>query len=382
MLHGNRDLIQFIRDQIARQGPVTFKWFMGQALYHPELGYYSSGRCSIGRDGDYFTNVSVGRLFGRLLASQFSEIWDKLGCPSDFVIVEQGAQNGDFARDVLEAIRDGKPDLFSVLRYWIIEPFPILQERQTAALQPFADRVSWTNAPDDLAPFSGVHFSNELLDSMPVHLISRCENGWQEMRVNVMEDEFCFVTSAIDDPDLRLHVNAIPFPPDYEYQTEVNLAALKWIETISEKLVRGYVFTIDYGYSRDEYYAPERTHGTLRSCANHRILPSPFSAVGYADLTAHVDWTSVALKAEQCGFAVTGFTDQHHFITGIVTTLLADQFGPEAENKSRRALQTLLHPELLGRTFQVLGLGKDVPRDEALSGFRFMQKSPVSGCGD
>ena len=99
---GNPVLIEFIRDTIRRHGPVTFEWFMEQALYHPEVGYYSSGRCVIGRRGDYFTNVSVGPLFGRLLAAQFAEMWELMGRPDDFVIVEQGAHHGDFARDVEE----------------------------------------------------------------------------------------------------------------------------------------------------------------------------------------------------------------------------------------------------------------------------------------
>src|SRR5207244_6800022 len=98
---GNPVLIDFIRRAIRQTGPVTFEWFMEQALYHPELGYYSSGRCAIGRRGDYFTNVSVGPLFGRLLAAQFAEMWELMGRPDNFVMVEQGAHHGDFARDVL-----------------------------------------------------------------------------------------------------------------------------------------------------------------------------------------------------------------------------------------------------------------------------------------
>ena len=103
------DLAEFIREAIRRDGPVPFAWFMEQALYHPQHGYYSSGRCAIGRRGDYFTNVSVGPLFGRLLAAQFIEMWESLGRPADFVIVEQGAHHGAFARDVLEAVRERAP---------------------------------------------------------------------------------------------------------------------------------------------------------------------------------------------------------------------------------------------------------------------------------
>src|SRR3977135_2504902 len=107
---GNPVLIDFIRDTIRRDGPVSFEWFMEQALYQPEFGYYSSGRCAIGRRGDYFTNGSVGPLFGRLLAAQFVEMWESLGRPGDFVVVEQAAHHGDLARDVLKALRERAPD--------------------------------------------------------------------------------------------------------------------------------------------------------------------------------------------------------------------------------------------------------------------------------
>src|SRR3954463_1790282 len=117
---GNPDLVEFIRATIRRSGPVTFEWFMEQALYHPELGFYSSGRGRIGRRGDYFTNVSVGPLFGKILAAQFAEMWEVMGRPRDFTILEQGAHNGDFARDVLEEMRRRKPDFFEVLCYRIV----------------------------------------------------------------------------------------------------------------------------------------------------------------------------------------------------------------------------------------------------------------------
>src|SRR5947209_17793558 len=126
---GNPDLIRLIRTEIEKHGPFSFAWFMQQALYHPEHGYYSSGRCAIGRRGDYFINVSVGPIFGQLLAAQFAEIWERLGRIDNFVLVEQGAHDGDLARDVLQSTRKRWPDFFAALRYRIIEPFPILQER-------------------------------------------------------------------------------------------------------------------------------------------------------------------------------------------------------------------------------------------------------------
>ncbi len=361
---GNPVLVDLIRETIGRTGPVSFAWFMEQALYHPEFGYYSSGQCQIGRRGDYFTNVSVGPLFGRMLAAQFAEMWEIMGRPGAFTIVEQGAHRGDFAKDVLEAVREGAPDFFSALRYCGIGPFPILEARQKETLGEFTGKVTWRKSVSELERFAGVHFSNELLDAMPVHLISReNDEDWRERLVDESADGFAFVTRPITDEKLRRHLEKVPRSGDRVYETEVNLAALEWIESVAQKLTRGFVLAVDYGYPRAEFYAVERVAGTLQCRANRCAIGSPLEKIGRADITAHVDWTSIVERAEESGLMLAGFTDQHHFITG----LLSRRTPQESES---RALQTLLHPELLGTRFQYLALSKDVP-EPALSGFRF-----------
>jgi SAM-dependent MidA family methyltransferase len=147
----------------------------------------------------------------------------------------------------------------------------------------------------------------------------------------------------------------------------VNLAALEWIGEVSMKLDRGFVLAVDYGYSRDHFYAPERTSGTLQCYAAHRTVSSPLQDIGQTDISAHLDWTSIAESAEECGLTLTGFTDQHHFITGLLSL-----WTPE--ESERRALQTLLHPEFLGTRFQYLALSKNAQQDQ-LSGFRFAREA-------
>jgi SAM-dependent MidA family methyltransferase len=364
MLTGDQALTGIIRQAIREIGPVRFDWFMEQALYHPEFGYYSSGQCAIGRRGDYFTNVSVGPLFGRLLAAQFAEMWEILGRPDDFTIVEQGAHQGEFAGDVLEEARERTPDFFAVLRYCVVEPFAILEARQKERLRDFKEKLSWRESLSELEPFTGVHFSNELLDSMPVRLISRASGeDWKERLVDRDGDSFAFVTRPIADEKLRQHLEKLPRSGDESYETEVNLVVLDWIEAVARKLTRGFVLAVDYGYPLAEFYAAERTTGTLQCRANHRVVRSPLEEIGRADITTHVDWTSVAERGEEAFLSLIGFTDQHHFITGLLT-----RRAPE--ESERRALQTLLHPELLGARFQCLALGKNV-FDAEMSGFRF-----------
>ena len=331
---------------------------MEQALYHPQYGYYSSGRAAIGRKGDYFTNVSVGPLFGRLLAAQFIEIWERLGQIDNFAIVEQGAHDGQFARDVLAAVRVRSPECFSALRYRIIEPFPFWQDRQSqtlegrapshsgttqkSSLQSFHDKVEWTKSLNELEPFVGVHFSNELLDAMPINLSGKL--------VGLDGENFAFVEGVADAP--------------------INQATLDWIDNLSSKLRRGFVIAVDYGLVREEF------REIVQARAQHRLLDSPFEQVGEADLTAHINWTEIAGRAEANGLRIAGFADQHHFMTGLIAAF------PELveEEESKRALQTLLHPEMLGRVFQVLALNRDVDPTVPLAGFKFARE-PRSALG-
>ena len=331
---------------------------MEQVLYHPEHGYYSSGCCVIGRKGDYFTNVSVGPLFGQLMVAQFAEIWQELGKINDFVIVEQGAHDAQFARDVLQSSQERTPEFFEASRYRIIEPFPILREQQSQTLEPFRDKVEWRSS---FEPFVGVHFSNELLDALPVRLIS----GGVEKLVDIQGDKLLFIERPLS-------------------STAFNQAALDWVDSVAANLQRGYVITIDYGHSGNQF------QGNVQVRARHRHLDSPFEQIGHADITMQVDWTSIACRAEANGLRVAGFTDQHHFLAGIIsmwpdivqacppnsTALSRRVRAAGADRKTKRALQTLLHPEMLGRAFQVLALAKNVDSGAPpLSGFKFAREA-------
>ncbi len=348
---------------------------MKQALYHPALGYYSSGRAKIGRSGDYFSNVSVGPLFGRLMAAQFAEMWEKLGRPNEFKIVEQGAHDGSFACDALTVARQKHTEFFERLSYIIVEPFPVLQSRQRATLQDFTGRVEWKDSLDQLEPFRGVHFSNELIDAMPVHLVKWTGTEWLERCVAESNGDFSLVDQPVRDPELLDRLRHIPSPLPDGYETEVNLEVLRWIDALAPKLETGFVLAVDYGFSRDEFYAPDRSRGTLQCYANHRVLPSPLIQIGEADMSAHVEWTSLIEKASASGLTSAGFADQHHFITGLLHGLLATELET-ADAKTKRALHTLMHPGFLGMKFQCLVLAKNVEQAATLSGLRFAGAPP------
>lgn len=366
-----RALIEHIRETILREGPVTFAWFMEQALYHPEHGYYSSGRAAIGHGGDYFTSVSVGPLFGRLLAAQFAEMWELLGRPTDFAVVEQGAHTGELADDVLQAARKSHPEFFHAIHYVIVEPFAVWQSRQTEALAEFGGKITWQKYVADLAPFSGAHFSNELIDAMPVHLVKWTGTEWRERHVAVVADSFLFVDLPLSKKRLEERLQRVPQPLPAGYETEINLGALDWMEALGPKLTAGWILAADYGYTRDEFYAAHRSTGTLRSYAKHQVLSSPLLQIGHADITAHVDWTSLAEQAADCELSVEGLADQHHFITGLLAGKIGQALASSEDAKTKRALQTLLHPGFLGMQFQFLALARNGPAEARLSGMRF-----------
>ena len=253
------------------------------------------------------------------------------------------------------------PEFFDALRYRIVEPFPILQERQRRSLESFRGKVEWRTS---LEPFTGVHFSNELLDSMPARLMS----GGREKLVGLDGDNFIFVEHPID------------------ADRKSDEAALAWIGEIAANLQRGYVIAIDYGRLGEEIQRDVRVR------AQHRSLSSPFEQIGEADITMPVDWTSIVHRAETNGLRVVGFTDQHHFLTGIISELGGggspeppeDDWSPSLlpnSAKTKRELQTLLHPEMLGRAFQVLALAKNIDRESPrLAGFKFAHEQHcVSG---
>ena len=346
---------------------MPFRRFMELALYHLEFGYYASGRARIGRGGDFFTNVSVGPLFGRLLARQIAEMWRLLGEPSDFTIVEQGAASGDLAADVLGGLREMFPECHGAACYQIVEPFPTLAARQRERLRTMEGNVQWVRGLDEIHIGAGVHLSNELPDAFPVHRVRWTGGAWREQMIAERGGRFVFVDGPSPSAELRDACALIPGPLPEGYATEVNLAASAWIREVAAGMQRGFVLAVDYGFPRHEYYAPTRIGGTLSAYANHRREPDPLARPGEIDLTAHVEFDSVIEAATAAGLRLEGFTDQHHFTVG----LGAEHFADGANAPERRAFQTLMHPQFMGTSFKVAAFSKGIAPAGPLAGFRY-----------
>lgn len=362
-------LAEILHAEIALGGPVPFRRFMERALYDPIHGYYAAGRAAIGRAGDFITSVSVGPLFGRLLAVQFQEMWERLGRPARFDLVEQGGAGGEFAGDVLQAA-DAWPAFAAALHYRLVEPFPGNEARQRERLQPFAERVNWHASLEDLPRFTGVHFSNELVDAFPVHRVVFRAGAWRERYVAAdAEGQFRWEDGPLSTPELAAFLPHLPALEGYE--TEVNPQACTWLGAVAERLERGYVLVADYGFARADYYLPERTGGTLTGYRQHRRCDDPLADPGEQDLTAHVDFTTLAERGHAVGLALAGFTDQHHFLAALGRLVFPDVTDPREltpeRRKEMRAFMALMHPGLMGSSFQFLALARGA--ETTLEGF-------------
>lgn len=376
----NTELQEIIRDEIARLGPISCERFIELALYHPRLGYYSQERLRVGRSGDFITNVSVGRLFGEILADQIVELWELLDRPSEFTIVEAGAENGELASDLLDRLSQVGPAIG--WSYVIAEPDELKREQQRQRLHGKSDEqelvptgsVRWVRTMDELEPITGIILGNELLDAIPTRVVEFSEDRWREVCVTLEGDSFKFGLEPIKDPRLTARINEIPLPLLHPYRTEVNLAATDWIGEAAKTLLSGFILMIDYGYSRSDYYSPLRTQGTLAFYRNQQRQENMFEEIGETDITAHVDFTAIAEAGLEAGCQLIGFTDQHHFMVGAGESRMRS-FGSSEGGKDRdqflRAYKTLMHPEMMGLAFKYLLMGKGVPRMKNLSGFRY-----------
>jgi len=368
-------LEEIIRAEIRATGPMRFDRFMEMALYHPGSGYYAKagGPSPIGRSGDFFTSVSVGPLFGRLLARQFFQMWRMLSNPNPFWIIEQGAHDGQLACDILEWCRAETPEFFDTIHYAIVQASGAASIHQKCAPEAgLISRMTWFENLEELAAEQpvGVFFSNELVDAFPVRAITHRSGRWLEQHVDIKAETLRWTDLPIKDAELMAAIDALPLPEIEDYTTEINLRARHWIGEVGRALNRGYVLTIDYGYPASLYYAPHRSGGTLTAYVKHHSIDDVLAEPGMRDITAHIDFTALAQAGGKAGLATLGFLDQQRFLMGVAHDELSEAGGPRVKiQENLGAWNTLTHPEHLGADFFALLQAKDAPAN--LDGLRF-----------
>jgi len=351
-------LAELLADRIRRFGPLTFADYMRECLYHPVHGYYSKAESK--RFADYYTSVDVHPIFARLLARQFAEMWESLGRPAEFVLVEAGAGVGRFAAHVLDFCEVKLPAFYDALRYAAVERSASRRQQAMTAAKRHATAGRFTASAEVPAYISaGCFFSNELVDALPVHRMLMDGGALKEILVGFHDGRFVDVLAPLSTCAITEYFSAQGITLCERQHAEAGLEACEWISEIGRRLERGYVLTIDYGHPAVELFDERHMRGTLLAYQNHRASEDFYASPGQQDLTAHANFTALESWGKRSGLETAGFTSQTAFLLalgrGNEFADLYDEGQTEAERtKARLQLKTLIHPEGMGERFQVL----------------------------
>jgi len=359
------ELLTAIRKKIARFGPLPFSEYMEMALYEPGLGYYSAGLQKFGAGGDFVTAPQLGNIFARCLAKQIGQIGSWL-CDHEsgqYEIIEAGAGTGVLAADLLTALQHDCPPA----RYRILERSAHLRQEQKETLgrlvPQWMDRISWLDAPP-AETWQGVFLANEVLDALTVERFCIETDGISQLQV-------------IDGPaGLEWHrgtcppalleqihalVSGLEHKPAAGYHSELNTRLPAWLQAVTGSLEKGVALFIDYGYTRRDYYRPQRLDGALICHYRHRAHSDPFSWPGLTDISASVDFTALAEAADHSGLEVSGYTTQAMFLLGCGLEKLLAEFESLSEKDRlvmNNQVRRLTLPAEMGERFQVMALSR------------------------
>ncbi len=356
----SHELAERIAGEIAEAGGwIPFSRYMELVLYAPGFGYYTAGARKIGGEGDFVTSPEISPMFARCLAMQAHQVMDRTA-PE---ILELGPGTGLLAADLFAEL---KSQGCAPRKYRLLEVSADLRERQRARIAERhpddLDRFEWLDSlPGSIRGFA---IANEVLDVLPFSLVRRAPGGEiLERGVSVSEAGFAWEDVPLPDGDLRRRALRVLPPGDFEYLTEVNLAAEGLVRTLAGSLEAGLALFIDYGYAHAEYYHPQRSMGTLRCHYRHRFHGDPFFLPGLQDITAHVDFSAMAKAAESAGAEVMGYTTQAHFLISCGLAVLVSDGDPGmtlSRLKATSAVLRLINPQEMGEIFKVLGVARGI----------------------
>ena len=338
------DLGRLILASIEKSGPISFADYMAQCLYHPEFGYYARpGQPTVSKNGDFITSVSVGPVFGKLLAHRLYKFWRANGSPAVFTILEPGAHDGTLCLDILEAIGDLDPTFRKAIDYLVHEPLPIRHKLLRSKLQGKASVIA---TPSKYQGKIGALIANEVLDALPVPLYLRSNDQWHEI----------LVTSNAGSLGWDSQPAAPKLPKDLPegYVTE-GPPKLSSFMTPPARMFKDALFIwIDYGLDEEALYHPARTAGTLRCYFKHEACAHPLENPGEQDITADVNFTAVEKFASSLGFQIHPTMNQSRYLTYCGKDWLLSHPSPHEISQ----FQTLIHPTQFGSRFYALEMTK------------------------
>lgn len=363
-----------IRRRIRERGPLTFAEFMEAALFWPQGGYYLQ-REPIGPSGDYYTSPLIHPAFGALLAVQLFQMWQLMGRPEPFTVVETGAGNGLLCRDIVAYVAHLPPEFCQSLRYVCID------RRAKAGVErdlpgdepgPQVDRLAAAGLP--LRPVRGCILSNEFLDAFPVHQVRVRQGRLQEVYITQEGEKLAETLGEPSTPALAARLESLGVVLAEGQTAEINLGLDSWAEEAAAALEAGFVLTVDYGHpARELYSAERRPRGALTTYYRHVQTDAPLQRIGQQDMTAQVDFTSVINAGRRAGLEPLGFILQRQFLANLGLTcfqrrLASLNLAPRDVQANRAGMLDLARPGGLG-DFKVLAQGKNVGQP-ALWGFK------------
>jgi SAM-dependent MidA family methyltransferase len=356
------NLADLIIQKIKSKGPISFHDFMELSLYYPGSGYYDSPGEKIGIRGDYYTSPFLTSIFGQIIGKQLEEMWVLLN-KKPFTIVEYGAGTGILCKDILEYLKTNKL-LYQDLRYCIIEKCNSMVDIQWKKLD---EKVEWLSSISEISPVEGCIFTNEVLDNFPVHQVIM-KDQLMEVFVDYQDEFIEKLIPATTQLKVFFERSNIHLPQGH--RTEVSLAALNWMEEVATALRKGFIITMDYGYTAMELCSERRKSGTLICYHKHKVNDSPYSNIGEQDITAHVNFSSLRQHGSEKGLEYGGFTDQAAFLLGAGITECIRSIERKKETNPQKILliQKLLFD--LGKKIKILLQYKGLKKP-ALSGFQF-----------
>jgi SAM-dependent MidA family methyltransferase len=372
------ELASVIRAKIRLNGSIPFSEYMEMALYEPGLGYYSAGLQKFGEGGDFVTAPQLGNIFARCLAKQIEQVGDGL-CrnePGQYEIIEAGAGGGILAADLLKVLEVNNPPT----RYRILERSAHLRQVQQETLgqsvPQWMDRISWLDKPPE-TDWQGVFLANEVLDALTVERFCIDDDSIRRLQVTQGPDGFRWQKGPCPESmqgRIRTLLAGLEQPLGAGYCSEINTTLPAWLQAVTGSMQKGVALFIDYGYTRHDYYLPQRRDGTLICHYQQRAHDDPFKWPGLTDISASVDFTALAEAADSCGLGVSGYTTQAMFLlaSGLDEVLADFESLSEPERlKMNNQVRSLTLPGEMGERFQVMALSRGLDEDlcDGLRGF-------------
>ena len=363
-------LTQRLLHRIESEGPITFAEFMRSALYDSAGGYYCRNDIERwGREGDYRTSPERSELFSATFARYFARLYEELGSPAQWTILEAGAGSGHFAHGVLQTLASQFPNVFASTRYVIDDVSLSAQSLCRERVRAFADRVELQSVGNvKLEP--GLIFSNELLDAFPVHRVTRQGSELKEFFVDVdVKGNFTWVIQSPSTTHLQGHLDLCEIDLLERQIVEISLELENWIGTIAASLKEGFVVSVDYGATAADLYASSpgdpRHAGTLRGFRRHSFVDALLVNPGGQDLTATVNWTAVEKLGELHQLRVVDFKPQDRFLidAGLLNQLEVESRNAHGDAERIRlstAARDMILPDGMAAKFQVMTQRKSV----------------------